>query len=100
MTGSRSESSSPDQEFSIKKLAAAGGGKSAQMKPPEAECVAGFEIGGISPFGQRNLVRTVVEQSALGQEQVYINGGQRGLRLRLNQPMRDVLKAVVAGVVA
>lgn len=48
------------------------------MKPPEAQRVAGFKIGGISPFGQRRLVRTVVVQGALWQERVYINGGQRG----------------------
>ncbi len=86
----------------MKKLAAAGGGKSAQMmKPPEAERVAGFKIGGIGPFGQRRLVRTVVEQGTLGQEQVYINGGQRGLAASVQTSRRARrLKAVVASVVA
>ena len=86
----------------MKKLAAAGGGKSAQMmKLPEAERVTGFKIGAIIPFGQRRLVRIVVEQSALWQEQVYINAGQRGLQMRFKPAdVRDVLKAIVAGVVA
>jgi Cys-tRNA(Pro)/Cys-tRNA(Cys) deacylase len=91
-----------DQEVSMKKLAAAAGGKAAQMmKPPEAERLTGFKVGGISPFGQRKPVRTVIEQSALVHDQVYINGGQRGLQVRLKPAdARDVLKAVVADVVA
>ena len=90
------------QEVSMKKLAAAAGGKSAQMmKPPEAERVTGYKVGGISPFGQRKPVRTVMEQSALAHELVYLNGGQRGLQVRMNPPdVRDVLKAVVVDVLA
>ena len=91
-----------DQEVSMKKLAAAVSGKAAQMmKPREAERVTGFKVGGISPFGQRKPVRTVIEQSALAQDQVYLNGGQRGLQVRLKPgDARDVLKAIVADVVA
>ncbi len=58
-----------DQEVSMKKLAAAVSGKSAQMmKPPEAERLTGYKVGGISPFGQRKLVRTVIERSALAHD--------------------------------
>jgi Cys-tRNA(Pro)/Cys-tRNA(Cys) deacylase len=91
-----------DREVSMKKLAAAASGKSAQMmKPLEAERVTGFKVGGISPFGQRKPVRTVIEQSALVHDQVYINGGQRGLQVRLKpDDAWVVLKAVVADVVA
>ncbi|MHC2275264.1 Cys-tRNA(Pro)/Cys-tRNA(Cys) deacylase [Bradyrhizobium diazoefficiens] len=91
-----------DQEVSMKKLAAAVGGKSAQMmKPPEAERVTGFKVGGISPFGQRKPVRTVIEQSALAHDYVYLNGGQRGLQVRLKPAdVRDVSKAVAADVLA
>lgn len=91
-----------DQEVSMKKLAAAVSGKSAQMmKPPEAERVTGYKVGGISPFGQRKPVRTVIEQSALAHDLVYLNGGQRGLQVRMKPTdVRDVLKAIVADVLA
>jgi Cys-tRNA(Pro)/Cys-tRNA(Cys) deacylase len=91
-----------DQEVSMKKLAAAVGGKSAQMmKPPEAERVTGYKVGGISPFGQRRTVRTVIERRAMTQEQVYLNGGQRGLQVRLEpDDAREALAAVVADVIA
>jgi Cys-tRNA(Pro)/Cys-tRNA(Cys) deacylase len=73
-----------DREVSMKKLAAAFGGKGAQMlKPETAERLTGYKVGGISPFGQRKRVPTVVEATALALETVFINGGQRGLQVRL-----------------
>ena len=91
-----------DHEVSMKRLAAAFGGKSAQMmKPAEAERVTGYKVGGISPFGQMRPVRVAVEEQALAHALVYMNGGQRGLQVRLAP--RDavaVLKAVVAPLVA
>ncbi|MEZ2144588.1 Cys-tRNA(Pro) deacylase [Bradyrhizobium sp. DN5] len=91
-----------DQEVSMKKLAAVVSGKSAQMmKPLEAERVTGYKVGGISPFGQRKPVRTVIDRRAMTQEQVYLNGGQRGLQVRLKpDDAREVLKAVVTDVIA
>jgi Cys-tRNA(Pro)/Cys-tRNA(Cys) deacylase len=91
-----------DQEVSMKKLATAVSGKSAQMmKPPEAERVTGYKVGGISPFGQRKQVGTVIEQRALAHDLVYLNGGQRGLQVRLKPTdVRDVSRAIAADVIA
>jgi Cys-tRNA(Pro)/Cys-tRNA(Cys) deacylase len=73
-----------DQEVSMKKLAAAFGGKSAaMMKAPDAERLTGFVVGGISPFGQKKPVPTAMEEMALLEDRVYMNGGQRGLQVRL-----------------
>lgn len=91
-----------DRELSMKRLAAACGGKSAQMmKPAEAERITGYKVGGISPFGQMRPVRVLVEEQALAHDLVYLNAGQRGLQVRLSP--RDVvaeLKAAVAPLVA
>ena len=91
-----------DHEVSMKRLAAAFGGKSAQMmKPAEAERVTGYKVGGISPFGQAKPVRAAIEEQALAHDLVYMNGGQRGLQVRLSP--RDavtLLKATVAPLVA
>ena len=73
-----------DCEVSMKKLAAAFGGKSANMmKPADAERLTGFKVGGISPFGQRKTVPTVMDETAELFDEVLINGGQRGLLLSL-----------------
>jgi Cys-tRNA(Pro)/Cys-tRNA(Cys) deacylase len=91
-----------DREVSMKKLAAAFGGKAAQMmKPADAERVTGYKVGGISPFGQMKPPRVAIEERAMLQDRVYINGGQRGLQVRLSP--RDAvaaLKAIVAALVA
>jgi Cys-tRNA(Pro)/Cys-tRNA(Cys) deacylase len=84
-----------DCEVSMKKLAAAFGGKSANMmKVPDAERLTGYVVGGISPFGQRKPVPTVVEEMALLEDRVYLNGGQRGLQVRLDP--NHALKALGA----
>ncbi len=89
-----------DREVAMKKLAAAVGGKSAQMmKSADAERISGYKIGGISPFGQRKPLPAVIEADALGEDRVYINGGQRGLQVRLDpNAARNVLKATAAQV--
>jgi Cys-tRNA(Pro)/Cys-tRNA(Cys) deacylase len=82
-----------DCEVSMKKLAAAFGGKSAQMmKPADAERTSGYSVGGISPFGQRREVPTVIEEKALAEAFVFINGGKRGLQVRLDPKL--AMKAV------
>jgi Cys-tRNA(Pro)/Cys-tRNA(Cys) deacylase len=90
-----------DQEVNLKKLASALGGKAAQMmKPADAERITGYHVGGISPFGQKKRVPTVLEQSAFEHTQVFMNGGQRGLQVKLDpRAAASVLDAKVAGVV-
>lgn len=91
-----------DREVSMKKLAAAFGGKSAaMMKPAEAERLTGYHVGGISPFGQKKAVPTAIEESALAEPHVYINGGQRGVQVRLDpKDAQRALKAIIAAVIA
>lgn len=86
-----------DREASMKKIAAAFGGKSAAMLPvPDAERITGYKVGGVSPFGQKKKLRTVVDVTAQGESYVYVNGGRRGLQIRLAPA--DLLAA--AGAVA
>jgi Cys-tRNA(Pro)/Cys-tRNA(Cys) deacylase len=86
----------------MKKLAAAFKGKSANMmKPADAERLTGYHVGGISPFGQKKLVPTAIEEAAMSEALVYMNGGQRGLQVRLApKDALDVLKATAAALVA
>src|SRR5215813_12089243 len=60
-----------DREVAMKKLAAAFGGKSAEMMAPAAaERISGYKVGGISPFGQMRTLPTAIEQQALSHELV------------------------------
>ena len=73
-----------DEEVNMKKLAAALGGKSAHMmKPADAERLTGYKVGGISPLGQRKLVPTALDEMAELYDEIFLNGGQRGLQIRI-----------------
>ncbi|WP_111430391.1 YbaK/EbsC family protein [Rhodobacteraceae bacterium DSL-40] len=91
-----------DRTLSMKRVAAAFGAKAAAMMPPEkAERLTGYHTGGISPFGQRRRVPVAFEASALGFDEVGINGGKRGLILLLSpEAARAALGATAAPLCA
>jgi Cys-tRNA(Pro)/Cys-tRNA(Cys) deacylase len=91
-----------DHELSLKRVAAALGGKHAAMLPvAAAERVTGYHVGGISPFGQKKRVPIAVDATALAHATVYCNGGQRGLQLELDpRVIVERLGAVVATITA
>ncbi|WNV08556.1 Cys-tRNA(Pro) deacylase [Tardiphaga sp. 709] len=87
-----------DKEVSMKKLAAAFRGKSAKMmRPADAERMTGYHVGGISPFGQKKRVPVAMEQAALSENTIYLNGGQRGLQIEIApEAARAALDAMAA----
>jgi Cys-tRNA(Pro)/Cys-tRNA(Cys) deacylase len=91
-----------DREVSMKKLAAVFGGKTAKMiRATDAERLTGYHVGGISPFAQKKRVPVAIDQAALVETTVYINGGQRGLQIELApDDARRVLAAMVHSLTA
>jgi len=88
-----------DREASLKLLARAVGGKTAQMMTPAAaERATGYKVGGISPLGQRRPAPVLVEASVLDLAQVFVNGGRRGLQIRLAP--RDLITVLSAQTAA
>jgi Cys-tRNA(Pro)/Cys-tRNA(Cys) deacylase len=84
-----------DREVSMKKLAAAFGGKVANMmRPADAERMTGYHVGGISPFAQKKRVPVAIDAAALEETSVYLNGGQRGLQVELDP--KDAVRALDA----
>jgi Cys-tRNA(Pro)/Cys-tRNA(Cys) deacylase len=84
----------------LKALAAALGGKRAQMADAaHAQRATGSVIGGISPIGQKKRHRTVIDRSASQWPTVFVSGGRRGLEAELAPgDLVSVTGAVVARI--
>jgi len=73
-----------DREVSTKELARQAGRKRIEpCKPDAAQRHTGYQVGGTSPFGTRKRLPVFMERSILELPAIYINGGRRGLLVRL-----------------
>jgi Cys-tRNA(Pro) deacylase len=74
-----------DRKVSTKNLARQAGRKSIEpCRPDVAQRHSGYQVGGTSPFGTRKPLPVYMERSITRLPAVYINGGRRGLLVRLS----------------
>jgi Cys-tRNA(Pro)/Cys-tRNA(Cys) deacylase len=59
------------------------GKRATLVEVKEAERMTGYVAGGISPLGQRRRLATVLDDSVLDFDSVYVSAGRRGLELEL-----------------
>jgi|SRR5580765_1431410 len=91
-----------DREVGMKKLATAFNGKTAKMmRAADAERLTGYNVGGISPFAQKKRVAIAIDEAAMTESSVFLNGGQRGLQIQLDpNDACKVLNAIVRNLTA
>ena len=69
------------------------------MSVSDAERVTGYHVGGISPFGQKKPIPTVIDEDAAKLDLVLVTGGQRGLQIEpASGDMLRILRATMARV--
>ena len=81
-----------DREISTKQMARLLGVKSvAPCSPESATRHTGYLVGGISPFGTRKQLPVYAEESLFDLPHLYINGGRRGLLVKIAPDVLDQL---------
>ncbi|MEZ5224466.1 MAG: Cys-tRNA(Pro) deacylase [Ilumatobacteraceae bacterium] len=87
-------------QLSLKELAGAVGAKRAEMCAPDiAERSTGYVVGGISPFGQKRRIPTVIDETSELSATIFVSGGRRGLDLEVAPgDLIRLLDAVVAPI--
>jgi len=71
-------------EISTKKVAKLLNVKSVLMaNQQEAEKMTGYFVGGISPFGSKSNLKVIIDSSLKSYDHIYINGGARGVILKI-----------------
>jgi len=69
-----------DAQLDVRSL----GKRTALADARAAERATGYVTGGISPLGQRSRLPTIVDESAVDFETVYVSAGRRGLEIELS----------------
>ena len=78
---------------------ALGAKKGAMADVTRVERVTGYVHGGISPFGQRKALPTVLDETSILYETIFVSGGRRGLEIEIApDDLVAVLDAAVADV--
>ncbi len=69
----------------LKSVASAMRAKRAQLSEANiAERLSGYVVGGISPLGQKRILPTIVDSSALEHEKICFSAGRRGMSIAMN----------------
>lgn len=85
------------ERLSMKKAAACFGCKKAELADPrQVERSTGYILGGVSPIGQKKVLRSALDETAFLWDSILVSAGRRGLDVGLSPDgLRELSSALV-----
>lgn len=89
-----------DMSVSVKELARIRGVKTVKpCIPVIADKHSGYQVGGTSPFGTKREMLSYIEESIIGLDKIYINGGKKGFLVEIDpKVLPSVLRSEIVQV--
>jgi len=86
--------------LNMKAIARAAGAKRAAMADAgRVQRTTGYVLGGVSPLGQKKLLRTFIDDTAQQFDAVFVSAGKRGLEIELSpNDLARLTRASYAGI--
>jgi Cys-tRNA(Pro)/Cys-tRNA(Cys) deacylase len=65
----------------------------------KVQSMSGYVLGGVSPFGQKKRLTTLLDISASNFDIIYVSGGRRGLEIAISpNSIEQFLNATVTDI--
>ena len=90
-----------NKQLSMKAIAVVVGAKHCQLLDAQYVArISGYVVGGVSPFGQKRLLPTIIDETALLFDTIFVSGGRRGLDVEVAPSILISLLNAIAAAVA
>ncbi len=88
--------------LNLKRLArACGAKKAALVQPSKVQTLTGYILGAVSPIGQKQTLRTIIDASAVLHGTIFVSGGRRGLEIEIGcEALLDLCAGQLAKITA
>ncbi len=86
-----------NRQLHLKSLAKELGVKKVKMADPHVVNIStGYVLGGVSPLGQKNKLKTIIDRPAALIDKICVSAGKRGVEIELNP--QDLIKLTDARI--
>lgn len=91
-----------DKQLKLKSMAKSLKCKKVSMADPKrVQKTTGYVLGGVSPLGQKKRLTTVIDESSIQFESIFVSGGKRGLEIEINpEKLANTIQATFSEIIS